>query len=100
MSIEWIGRNLDKAVKGSALVAQILASNSRHLFYSPLYHPSLSPKEHTEARLKGLDEVDHRYHNGFHYGEMEVKRFANKRKKSLARKYGALKTLKVEVYYE
>ena len=77
MSIEWIGRNLDKAVKGSALVAQILASNSRHLFYSPLYHPSLSPKEHTEARLKGLDEVDHLYHNGFHYGEMEVKRFAN-----------------------
>ncbi|VVM65861.1 hypothetical protein PS634_01542 [Pseudomonas fluorescens] len=96
MSIEWIGRNLDKAVKGNALVAQILASNSRHLFYSPLYHSSLSPKEHAEARLKGLDEVDHRNHNAFHYGEMEVKRFVNKRKKSLARKYGALETLKVE----
>lgn len=97
MSAEWIDRNLEKAVKGPALIGQIESSYSRHLFYSPLYHPSLSPKEHAEARLQNLSESEHSTHKAFHYDESEVKRFVNKRKKSLAKKYGALDTLKIEV---
>ncbi|TFB36941.1 hypothetical protein [Pseudomonas sp. F01002] len=96
MSTQWILRNLGKAVSGRALLGQIEASYSRHLFYSPLYHPSSSPKEHAEARLKNSNEGEHQAHKAFHYNESEVKGFVNKRKKSLAKKYGALDTLKIE----
>nr|WP_244993954.1 hypothetical protein [Pseudomonas viridiflava] len=97
MSVEWVLANLQKAVGNRMLAAQVEVSYSRHLFYSPLYHPSSSPKDHAEARLSGLDEKKHRVHNAFHYNEAEVKSFVNKRKRSLAKKYGALSTLKVEV---
>ncbi|GFM65814.1 hypothetical protein PSCICJ_19320 [Pseudomonas cichorii] len=96
MSVEWILNNLQKAVGNRLLAAKVEVSYSRHLFYSPLYHPSSSPKAHAEARLKGLDESEHKAHSAFHYGELDVKEFVNKRKKSLTKKYGALGTLKIE----
>ncbi|MCP1496044.1 hypothetical protein J2Y86_000751 [Pseudomonas migulae] len=96
MSVEWILFNLQKAVGNRILAAQVETSYSRHLFYSPLYHPSSSPKEHAEARLKNANESEHHAHKAFHYNEAEVKAFVNKRKKSLTKKYGALDTLKIE----
>ena len=97
MSVEWILSNLQSAVGNRTLAANVEVSYSRHLFYSPLYHPSGSPKEHAQARLKSLDEREHENHKAFHYGEAEVKGFVNKRKKSLIKKHGALKTLKIEI---
>ncbi|MGE8190782.1 hypothetical protein [Pseudomonas sp. NPDC086278] len=96
MSVEWILSNLQKAVGNRMLAAQVEVSYSRHLFYSPLYHPSSSPKEHAEARLKNSNESEHQAHKAFHYNETEVKGFVNKRKKSLTKKHGALGTLKIE----
>ncbi len=96
MSVEWILSNLQRAVGNRILAAQVETSYSRHLFYSPLYHPSSSPKEHAEARIKNLDKSEHHIHKAFHYNEAEVKAFVNKRKKSLTKKYGALDTLKIE----
>ena len=96
MSVEWILSNLQKAVGNRILAAQVEASYSRHLFYSPLYHPSSSPKEHAEARLKYANEGEHQAHKAFHYNETEIKGFVNKRKRSLAKKHGALNTLKIE----
>ncbi|PIF53416.1 hypothetical protein CLU80_5931 [Pseudomonas sp. 29] len=97
MSTQWILRNLSKAIAGRSLLGQVEASYSRHLFYSPLYHPSSSPKNHAEARLNNSSETEHTDHKAFHYGEAEVKSFVNKRKKSLAKKHGALDTLKIEL---
>ncbi|RON41104.1 hypothetical protein [Pseudomonas brassicacearum] len=97
MSREWIEENIDKAVRGRGLAIQVMASHSRHLFYAPLYHTSSSPKEHASARLGSLDESAHQNHKAFHYPDHEVKGFVNKRKKSLAKKYGALSSLKIEV---
>ncbi|WP_439885251.1 hypothetical protein ACTACK_04500 [Pseudomonas syringae] len=97
MSSEWIEENLGKAVSSLTLRAQIISSYSRHLFYTPLYHASLSPKEHASARLNGTDESTHQNHKAFHYSEREVKDFVNKRKRSLAKKHGSLQTLKLEV---
>ncbi|MCV4275610.1 hypothetical protein OH710_23480 [Pseudomonas capsici] len=98
MSREWIRENIDKAVGGKrSLAAQVMASHSRHLFYAPLFHVSMSPKEHAAAQLENLDESAHQNHKAFHYSELEVKGFVNKRKKSLAKKYGELGSLKVEV---
>ncbi|PAU52874.1 hypothetical protein BZL43_23780, partial [Pseudomonas sp. PICF141] len=96
MSVEWILSNLQKAVGNRILAAQVEASYSRHLFYSPLYHPSSSPKEHAEARINNANESEHHIHKAFHYNETEVKAFVNKRKKSLTKKHGALNTLKIE----
>ncbi|WP_057447584.1 hypothetical protein, partial [Pseudomonas syringae group genomosp. 3] len=96
MSDEWIEENLEKAVSTYSLQLKVAASYSRHLFYTPLYHGSLSPKEHASARLNNSDEYSHQNHKAFHYGENEVKGFVNKRKKSLAKKYGALDSLKLE----
>ncbi|WP_080748301.1 hypothetical protein [Pseudomonas chlororaphis] len=96
MSSEWIAENIGKAVSGRLLAAQVINSYSRHLFYAPLYHPSLSPKEHAQARLDGDIESAHAKHEAFHYGEGEVKSFVNKRKRSLTKKYGASKNLKIE----
>ena len=97
MSSEWIRQNLEKAGFGYSLQLQISGSYSRHLFYTPLYHASLSPKEHASARLNNTHESTHSNHQAFHYGEKEFKGFVNKRKKSLTKKYGALDSLKLEV---
>ncbi|WP_122744974.1 hypothetical protein [Pseudomonas viridiflava] len=97
MSREWIRRNIDKAVSGRSLTAQIIGSYSRHLFYAPLYHTSMSPKKHASAQLNGLDETAHQNHSAFHYSDHEVKGFVNKRKRSLTKKYGALSSLEIEV---
>ncbi|WP_244999394.1 hypothetical protein [Pseudomonas viridiflava] len=97
MSREWIRRNIDKAVSGRSLTAQIIGSYSRHLFYAPLYHTSMSPKKHASAQLNGLDETAHQNHSAFHYPDHEVKGFVNKRKRSLTKKYGALSSLEIEV---
>ncbi|KPW84042.1 hypothetical protein [Pseudomonas syringae pv. coryli] len=96
MSTEWILKNILQAVSVRALRRQIVVSFSRHLFYSPLYHQSLSPKQHAAARLNNSNETEHNAHSSFHYKESEVKGFVNKRKKALAKKYGNLNTLKVE----
>nr|WP_240332632.1 hypothetical protein [Pseudomonas viridiflava] len=95
MSEEWIDKNIKKTVR-AALAIQIASSYSRHLFYSPLYHPSLSPKEHASARINGAGENAHQNHKAFHYKDAEIKAFVNKRKKSLARKYGKIETLTIE----
>ncbi|WPN72191.1 hypothetical protein [Pseudomonas germanica] len=96
MSSEWIVKNIAKAVSGRTTTAQVMNSYSRHLFYAPLFHPSLSPKDHASAQLGTLEESTHQNHKAFHYPEHEVKAFVNKRKKSLAKKYGALDSLKLE----
>ena len=96
MSKQWIFKNIRNSVLGPALAAQVRSSYSRHLFYSPLYHPSLSPKEHASARLSNSTDESHQNHKAFHYNENEVKSFVNKRKKSLTKKYGKLETLTIE----
>ncbi|CAI8853229.1 DUF3883 domain-containing protein [Pseudomonas sp. IT-P100] len=96
MSDQWIEDNLEKAVSGIFLYGQVINSYSRHLFYTPLYHESLSPKEHASARLNNTEESAHQNHKAFHYAEQEVKAFVNKRKKSLIKKHGALDSLKLE----
>ncbi|QVI86852.1 hypothetical protein [Pseudomonas viridiflava] len=95
MSTEWIRANIESAVP-KTLVYQILGSYSRHLFYAPLYHPKQSPKDHALARLNNTDETTHAKHSAFHYNDQEVKSFVNKRKKSLATKYGKLSSLNIE----
>ncbi|POA46986.1 hypothetical protein C1893_17645 [Pseudomonas sp. MPR-ANC1] len=96
MSEEWIDRNIKKSVR-AALAIQVKSSYSRHLFYSPLYHTSLSPKEHASARLNNSNNETHENHKAFHYSEAEIKAFVNKRKKSLIRKHGKLETLTLEI---
>lgn len=96
MSRRWIRRKIKDAVPKS-LVAPILASYSRHLFYTPLYHPSLSPKEHAQCRLTSSAEHAHTKHDAFHYSEIEVKKFVNTRKRKLAKKYGISPSLEIEV---
>ncbi|TMU80635.1 hypothetical protein FGA82_09130 [Pseudomonas fluorescens] len=96
MSEEWIDRHVKKSFR-AALAVQIKSSYSRHLFYSPLYHPSMSPKDHAGARLNNSSDETHQNHKAFHYKDAEIKAFVNKRKKSLIRKYGKLETLTLEV---
>ncbi|VVO94800.1 hypothetical protein [Pseudomonas fluorescens] len=96
MSKEWISKNLRDAV-GVTMTREILNSYSRHLFFSPLYHLSGSPEEHAVALLSGSPESSHAKHAAFHYGEDEVKQAVNRRKKSLAKKHGALDSLRLEV---
>lgn len=95
MSKEWISHNLSKAV-GDTMRRQVLDSCSRHLFFCPLYHLSGSPEEHAAALLSGSPESSHGKHVAFHYGEDEVKKAVNFRKKSLAKKHGALDSLRLE----
>ncbi|MCL5228542.1 hypothetical protein M4Z12_20825 [Pseudomonas sp. In614] len=97
MNREWIDENLGKAVNSVLLATQITHPYSRHLFYTPLYHTSLSPQEHASARLNNTDEISHKNHKAFHYADHEVKNFVNKRKKSLAKKHGMSASLKLEV---
>ncbi|WP_122435510.1 hypothetical protein [Pseudomonas viridiflava] len=96
MSKQWIFKNIRNAVPGPALAVQVRSSYSRHLFYTPLYHPSLSPKEHASARLNNSTDETHKNHKAFHYNDEEVKGFVNKRKRSLVQKYGSLETLAIE----
>lgn len=95
MSREWIAANLVKAV-GNALEREVLQSYSRHLFFSPAYHPSGSPKAHMFAKHAGASEDAHANHDAFHYDEKEVKSAVNKRKARLRAKYGNLASLKEE----
>jgi hypothetical protein len=96
MSQEWIKAKLSSAITGRMLSEEILRSYSRHLFYTPLYHLSGSPKEHAQALLTSADESTHREHHAFHYGEDEVRIAVNKRKKALAKKYGEQPSLTLE----
>ncbi len=84
MSVEWIRANIESAVP-KTLIYQVLGSYSRHLFYTPLYHPKESPKDHAIARLNNSDETTHANHSAFHYDDREVKSFVNKRKNLLQR---------------
>lgn len=95
LSKEWIYINLKRSVP-LRLLDFVRSSYSRHLFYSPLYHPSLSPKAHAQARLKNTDSQVHSEHAAFHYEENEVRDFVNQRKKALASKYGHLNSLEFE----
>jgi len=95
MSKEWISKNLRDAV-GVTMTREILDSYSRHLFFSPLYHLSGSPEEHAAALLSGSPESSHAKHAAFHYGEDEVKKAVNNRKRALAKKHGALDSLRLE----
>ena len=96
MSSEWIVKNISKAVTGRNTTAQVMNSYSRHLFYAPLFHPSFSPKDHASAQPGRLEHSAHENHNAFHYPDHEVKAFVNKRKRALAKKHGALDSLKIE----
>lgn len=95
MSRDWIRNNL-KSLNNRVLRDNILSSYSRHLFYTPLYHPSKSPSKHAEARLKNHSEKSHSDHQAFHYGEEEIRIAVNKRKTALAKKYGEQPTLQLE----
>ncbi|MCG7374991.1 MULTISPECIES: hypothetical protein [Pseudomonas] len=95
MSHEWIYKNLST----SSLIsfrAEIISSYSRHLFFSPLYHPSGSPMEHAVAALKDSDESKHRLHKAFHFKEDEIKIAVNKRKRKLSQKHGNQNSLRLE----
>jgi hypothetical protein len=94
MSKEWIYENLTKSFSRNTYQI-ILTSYNRHLFFSPLYHPSGSPKRHAEAKLSG-QKNDHTEHDAFHYDDTEVTRAVNKKKKSLIARHGKLTTLAIE----
>jgi hypothetical protein len=96
MSKEWIRENIKKSVPLS-LVDLVLHSYSRHLFYAPLYHPSLSSKEHAQSRLENSEEHSHAKHAAFHYNEIEVKKFVNIKKRKLTKKYGSMHSFAIEV---
>lgn len=93
MSHEWIDANLTKAVAG--LRNDILLKGySRHLFFSPAYHPSGAA--HMKAKLAGLPASEHEAHDAFHYDENEVRQAVNRRKAALRKKFGSLPSLKDE----
>lgn len=95
MSREWIRLNLKKAI-GSSLEREVKLAYSRHIFFSPAYHLSGSPKAHMNAKVQGLPETQHADHQAFHYTETEVLTAVNKRKAILRKKYGDLPSLKEE----
>ena len=100
MSREWIEANIEKAVTDTTVRRDFkflgAEAYSRHLFFCPAYHPSGSPKTHMQAKLSGAAASSHIAHDGFHYDELEVKRAVNKRKASLRKKHGDLRSLKGE----
>lgn len=100
MSHEWIEENIARAVLDRTALRDFKrlrsAVYSRHLFFSPAYHPSGSPAAHMRARLQGLQSEQHAKHDAFHYGEDEVRKAVNKRKTSLRRRYGNTASLKNE----
>ncbi|WP_184042019.1 hypothetical protein, partial [Chitinivorax tropicus] len=100
MSHEWIEKNIKQALPPGNVRDEFLLTStiiySRHLFYSPYYHPSGSPKRHMEAKLRRSPPSEHTAHDAFHYTEDEIKKAVNKRKKLLREKHGNLPTLKEE----
>jgi hypothetical protein len=97
MSHEWIRKNIASAVDrtvSNEIRIKKEAVYSRHLFFSPLYHPCA--EKHAEAHLKGLPDASHADHDAFHYDETAVKQAVNKRKASLRKKYGNLPSLAAE----
>lgn len=100
MSHEWIIDNIKKAVSDE-IADEIRLKHkkvySRHLFFSPHYHDSGSPKTHMLAKQQGSNAETHFDHDAFHYDEDKVKKAVNKRKASLRKKYGNLPSLKEEV---
>jgi hypothetical protein len=94
MSSLWIDNNLDRAVSLSTAGDIRRRGYSRHLFFSPLYHPCA--EQHAEAHLRGLPESDHKDHDALHYDEAAVKKAVNKRKESLRKKHGNLPSLTAE----
>jgi hypothetical protein len=99
MSNEWIEANIEKAVS-RGVATDILAAGSRlysrHLFFSPAYHPSGSPLAHMQAKLNDLPAGQHARHDAFHYDENDVRAAVNRRKSSLRKKYGDLPSLRTE----
>jgi hypothetical protein len=94
MSHEWIFENIRSAVADD--VADEIRLNrqrcySRHLFFSPLYHPCAL--KHAESLLTRASEAEHRDHEAFHYTEVQVKAAVNKRKAAMRRRHGNLQTL-------
>ncbi len=104
MSRVWINDKLPLAIKDIVLKEEIMMSYNRHLFFTPLYHSSLSSKAHAhaqaqaqaQAQLASAAEATHREHTGFHYDEEEVRVAVNKRLASLRKKFGELDILKEE----
>lgn len=94
MSREWISLNLGKAV-GDGLTVLVSSSYSRHLFFTPVYHPSGSPKAHVLAQLAGSSD-QHEVHDAFHFGEAEIKSAVNAKKRALRKKYGSTPSLAEE----
>jgi hypothetical protein len=91
MSEQWIEANLLGAV-GRALRNDVLVRGySRHLFFSPLYHPCAA--KHANARAPGSDDSAHVDHDAVHYANTEVKAAVNQRKAALRRKLGNLSSL-------
>ncbi|MFA6095187.1 MAG: hypothetical protein WC757_04905, partial [Candidatus Paceibacterota bacterium] len=94
MSHEWIRKNINSAVSDEVSDVITLKRNkvySRHLFFSPYYHISGSPKAHMEAKLANQPPSAHEKHNAFHYGEngvQGVKAAVNKRKAKLRKEFG------------
>lgn len=96
MSHDWIDVNLDKAVADGIASDIRRVGYSRHLFYSPRYHPSGSPTAHMDARQQNLPPSAHADHKAFHYAESRVRSAVNARKASLRKKHGNLPSLKEE----
>jgi len=99
MSHEWIRKNIKSAVPDEVSDTIILKRNkiySRHLFFSPYYHLSGSPKAHMEAKHAGKPASEHEKHEAFHYGEGEVRIAVNKCKKKLSKEFGNHPNLKEE----
>lgn len=91
MSTQWIEANLIAAVGRPLRNDVLLRGYSRHLFFSPLYHPCAA--KHAEARASSLADDEHASHEAIHYGEVEVKAAVNKRKAALRKKHGNLSSL-------
>ena len=91
LSHEWIIKNITKAVSRSVsndILIKKQAVYSRHLFFSPLYHPSAA--DHAAAALSVvLTEKAHAHHDAFHYDEIAIKSAVNKRKERLRKKHGS-----------
>lgn len=100
MSHEWIGANIGRAISQPDVLNHFkrLAKSaySRHLFFSPRYHPSGSPDMHFKAKHDELPENSHAMHDAFHYDESAVRAAVNKRKAALRKKHGDLASLQGE----
>ena len=100
MSHDWIEENIARAVSQSDVQndfkRKLKGAYTRHLFFSPLYHLSGSPKAHMLAKQTNAPADAHAKHEAFHYGEDEVREAVNKRKAALRKKYGNSSTLKAE----